>query len=832
VSPEVLALGARLLGGAIVEPAAQQAPQQPPGSAGCAAVWEALVVESGTGEALPGARLELRAPGRASPIVARAADDGRVRAVGLCAGEMTVTVTKSEHSPARLTVALVEPSTRSRIELEALHARHSEHVIAVDVHGETPTSVSASESLAGAELARGRGKGLADTLAGMSGVTTLRGTAGGMGKPMIRGHIGRRNLILVDGIRHESQDWGIDHAPEVDPYSADRITVIKGAGTTRFGAKAIGGVVLLESRPLPQRPGVRGEVGTVGFSNPLGGGGSARVDYAPARGRGFAMRFEGNLSRHRAVVTPRYALDNTGASTWNAGTQLGYSSDAVDFGVGYRIMRARGGICTCLRISTPEEFNRSIERGSPVDVDAYRADFAIERAKQEIWHHILFARARVKLGRAGEVHALYSFQFNDRKEFDVVRKSVEGPQFNFGLATHAGDLRFEHARLQLREWSLVGTLGTTYSHQTNEFTASTTLIPDYRQNSWAVYDIERFVHERVELEIGARYEGLHRVAELGERDYLGQQAGGRLDAGTCKASGSGGVCEHIFNTASATVGLLARPVRRAPEFTTRLQLNSSARIPSVDENFMNGAAPSFPILGVGSSKIGIERSWGGESTLQYDGDWLLVEASAHAAYINDYIYFFPQRLEGQCAPLSCTSRGPLPVFAFTPTDAFFGGGELRFDLRAPRLPFGLAGSASWVRAVDLRADAPLALVPADRYWLAGRYYFPDTKVSGRGYVELNATAVARQRRYQPELDFSAPPPAYVLLGAGAGVEFLADQRIFRLSMVGTNLLNVRYRDYTSLLRYFADEAGWGLQLRFSAEFDVAFAEQRPKVAGR
>lgn len=822
---------APLLGGLHAWPALQ-VPGGSPAPATCALVWEAQVVESATVEALPATRLELRPQGRVDPIVVRTGDDGRVRVEGLCPGKMMVTVAKSEHSPARLALELSEPTTTSYIELEPLHARHSEHVIAVTVHGERPTNVSASESMAGAELARARGQGLADTLAGMSGVTTLRGTAGGMGKPIIRGHLGRRNLIVIDGIRHESQDWGLDHAPEVDPYSADRITVIKGAGTTRFGAKAIGGVVLLESRPLPQRPGLRGEVGTVGFTNPAGGGGSARIDYAPARGRGFAMRFEGNLSRHRAVVTPSYALDNTGASTWNARTLLGYSSDAVDFGVGYHIMRARGGICTCLRISTPEEFGRSIERGSPVDADSYRADFEIERAKQEIWHHLLSARARVKLGRAGEIHALYSFQFNDRKEFDLVRKSVEGPQFTFGLATHAGDFRFEHARVKLREWALVGTLGATYTQQTNKFRASTTLIPNYRQSSWAVYDIERFVHERVEVELGARYEGLHRVADLVARDYLGQEASGRLDPGTCKPSGPGGVCEHVFNTASATFGLLARPIWRAPELSWRLQLNSSARIPSVDENFMNGAAPSFPILGVGSSKIGVERSWGGESTLQYDGDWLLVEATGHAAYIDNYIYFFPQRLEGQCAPLSCTSRGPLPVFAFTPTDAFFGGGELRFDVRAPRLPFGLAGSATWVRASDLRADAPLALVPADRYWLAGRYYWPDTKVSGRGYIELNMTAVARQRRYQPELDFSAPPPAYVLMGAGAGVEFAADHRLFRLSLIGTNLLNVRYRDYTSLLRYFADEAGWGLQLRFSVDFDVALGEPRPKLSGR
>src|SRR5690606_29881137 len=193
---------------------------------------------------------------------------------------------------------------------------------------------------------------------------------------------------------------------------------------------------------------------------------------------------------------------------------------------------------------TPEEFSRGIRRSRPVDAHLYRADFEIERARQEIWHHLAFARARVGLGRAGELHALYSFQFNDRKEFDVVRESVEGPQLTFGLATHAAEVRYEHARLELRAWSMVGTLGAAFSHQTNDFTAQSTLIPDYRQSSWAIYDVERFVHERVELEFGARYEGLQRSAALRERDFLGQQASGRLDAEACQASGGGGAWEH------------------------------------------------------------------------------------------------------------------------------------------------------------------------------------------------------------------------------------------------------------------------------------------------
>ncbi|WP_181234242.1 TonB-dependent receptor [Enhygromyxa salina] len=793
--------------------------------AACTLTWEAVVLDADTDEGIPGAQLVLQPAGGKSPSFVRSERDGRVEVTGLCPGTMRVRVSKAEHASLALEVAVEVPQRQADveptiIELEGLHDHHSAHVIVI--HDESPTNVAASESLAGAELARARGQGLADTLSNMSGVTTLRGPAGGMGKPIIRGQFGRRNAIVVDGVRHEGQEWGLDHAPEVDPYAAGRITVIKGAGTIRFGPDAVGGVVLLEGLPLPRRPGLSGEVSSVGFSNPLGGGGAARIDWAPARGRGFAMRVEGNLARHRAAMTPTYALDNTGASTWNAGTRLGYASELADVEVGYHLMRSRLGICTCLRVSSPDEFQLSIDRRGPVNLDLYTADFTLDRPRQEIWHHVAFAHARVMLAQAGELHVTYAFQFDDRQEFDIVRGDIQGPQLRFGLATHSADLRFEHSAVHMGTWALVGTLGASASQQRNEFESASSLIPDYRQWSWGIYDVERFVHERVELEIGARYDGLHRLALLSERDYLGQDAGGRLDPSRCDraSAGDGGRCTHQFHTPSLSLGVLGRPIRRVPEFSWRTQLDSSARIPAIDEQFMNGAAPSFPILGFGDAKIGVERSWGGETSLQYDGDWLFVEAAAYATYIDDYIYFVPQPQTGQCAPLTCTTRGPFPVFAFVPTDALFGGGEVRFDLTAPRLPFGLSGSAAWVRALDLDSRSYLAFVPADRYALAGRYFWPDTKVSSRGYLELNGTVVARQTRVDPELDFAPAPPAYVLLGAGAGVEFAAAQQLVHVSVVGTNLLNQRYREYNSLLRYFADEPGWGLQLRVSVDFDV------------
>ena len=573
-------------------------------------------------------------------------------------------------------------------------------------------------------------------------------------------------------------------------------------------------------------PGLSGEISGVGFSNPLGGGGGARLDYAPEQAPGLALRGMADISRHGATVTPLYPLDNTGSFTWNAGTRAGYLSDPIDVIAGYRVMRMEAGICNCLRVGSQEDFNQAIDSGVPIGVELYNADAKIERPKQEVWHHLALLRSRIALGRAGELHAIYSYQFNDRHEFDIVRSNITGPQLSFDLRTHIGDLRYEHPAVALNEdWVLIGSLGGELRHQVNEFDANVTLIPDYRQLGGGVFAVERVVHDRIEFEFGGRYEGLKRRARLIERDFVGQSAGGRLEPDSCsRTSDDGAICHLSFHTGSATAGLLVEPVKKVPEFDLRLELSSSARIPSIDEHYMNGAAPSFPILGLGASNLGIERTWGGSLTLRYDDDWIKAEAAGYTNYIDDYILFAPQIAEGQCAPLTCTTRGPFPLFAFEHIDALFGGAEVLFDIAIPKTPFELSGNASWVRAQDLQTGGFVPFVPTDRYRMVGRYRWSRANRPFRGFYEVGTTFVDTQRRFDLMQDFAAPPKHYVLVDAGMGVDLPIQQQTLHLSLRGTNLLNRRYRDYNSLLRYFADEPGWGLQLRASLEFGVPLGD--------
>ncbi|MFY7900452.1 MAG: TonB-dependent receptor plug domain-containing protein, partial [Chitinophagaceae bacterium] len=94
-----------------------------------------------------------------------------------------------------------------------------------------------------------RGATLGEALQKITGVNALQ-TGTNIYKPIIHGLHSNRVLILNNGIRQEGQQWGSEHAPEIDPFIANRLSVIKGASAIKYGADAIGGVVLVEPKLL------------------------------------------------------------------------------------------------------------------------------------------------------------------------------------------------------------------------------------------------------------------------------------------------------------------------------------------------------------------------------------------------------------------------------------------------------------------------------------------------------------------------------------------------------------------------------------------------------
>ncbi len=109
--------------------------------------------------------------------------------------------------------------------------------------------------LDGQELVERRQGTLGDTLDGLPGVHADT-FGGGASRPVIRGQTAPRVSVLSDGSQlMDASAISPDHATTVEPLLADRIEVLRGPATLRYGGGAIGGVVnVLDKRVPTEKP--------------------------------------------------------------------------------------------------------------------------------------------------------------------------------------------------------------------------------------------------------------------------------------------------------------------------------------------------------------------------------------------------------------------------------------------------------------------------------------------------------------------------------------------------------------------------------------------------
>ncbi len=755
-------------------------------------------------EPIPGAMV--RVNGRP---VAETDAAGRFALRGQCPGTLTVEVERADYVPRSQTLVLGRAAS---LELE-LTAYDSE-VIVIKDKAPPPTEMRSTTVLSGEALERTRGRGFSETLAEVPGVSQLRSSSG-MAKPIVRGQYGRRLLILVDGVRHRAQEWGLDHVPEIDPFVADKLTVVRGASGVRYGPDAIGGAVLVDPPELLRQPGYAGEAHLIGTSNGRGGSVAGRLQMASERWPGLAWQVEGSVKRFAAPSTPDYALDNTGVGDWNVGATAGYRKGNGEYKLSYTHYQAKLGICLCLRVESADEFFAQLDQERPTGSELYTSDFEIERPSQEVAHDLAVARGSRTVDKLGTFTATYAFQYDHRREYEIVRAAVAGPQFNFRLATHEVDLAFEHNPIHLSDHlHLRGSAGIVGMGQFHRY-AGLPLVPDHRAVAAGVYAIERLVGHDSELEAGVRYDVLARTASLARIDFLRLVRSEQLAMDACgDSSGETVECGSTFHTLSASIGALHR---LTDAWSIKLDLSTASRPPNPDEQFLNGTAPTFPVLGLGKPDLGPETTYSASLTTSYLGDRIAAEASAYANLIDDYIYFAPAIDELGQPIFDVTIQGAFPRFITRPVDALFYGVDGGVAVTpVPWLELG--AQLSIVRARNRTDDAYLVFVPADRARGSATYKQASLGGLANGFVTVTGEYVAKQRRSDLAADFAAPPPGYFLLGAAIGAETRVGGETVKLALQGTNLLNVRYRDYTSLLRYFADQPGWQLMLRASVHF--------------
>ena len=473
----------------------------------------------------------------------------------------------------------------------------------------------------------------------------------------------------------------------------------------------------------------------------------------------------------------------------------------------------RSGVYYGVQNSTVGDFRGQLDAARPVSAHLWTATPVIDRPVQSVTHDVGVVHADVHTS-AGDLEAKYAFQLNRRQEFEQVRASIIGPQYDFTLRTHSLDVLFKHRTIPLAFGTLKGGVGVQGSFQENVY-GGLSLIPGFRRFGAGVFGYERLsIRKAVKLEVGGRVDGLAQGAFLPVPDFQGHVSRGTLGERDCEEKTSTMRCSTAYPAGSLSFGVLAHVV---PErLDIKVDLSSSSRFPNIDELYLLGSSPSFPVFAVGDPSLGVETAWGVTVTAVARAKLVELEVSSFSQVVDDFIYFAPEIGANGTPRVDVTIRGAFPAYTYQAIDAIFYG----FDGTAsiwPSGPFGLDLQGSVVRAQDRGTGDHLVGIPADQVQVSlvarppAGGPFRDTE------LRLVADVVGKQDRVDPASDLAPAPEGYFLLGASFETTVGA-KRPVRVGVVGHNLTNTSYREYTSLLRYYADQPGWDVRVRVGVDF--------------
>ncbi|NNE32755.1 MAG: TonB-dependent receptor plug domain-containing protein, partial [Winogradskyella sp.] len=158
--------------------------------------------------------------------------DGKFKIENLCKGSLTLTISHINCETKTVNYEIIG-DTYKAIQIE----HHIEELNEVSVTANTvrKETETAQETLLKAEtLKKYSALNLGDALKEVSGVSSIN-TGNAIVKPMINGLHSSRLLILNNNVRQQDQEWGIEHAPNIDINSAEQISVIKGSGALAYG---------------------------------------------------------------------------------------------------------------------------------------------------------------------------------------------------------------------------------------------------------------------------------------------------------------------------------------------------------------------------------------------------------------------------------------------------------------------------------------------------------------------------------------------------------------------------------------------------------------------
>ena len=668
------------------------------------------------------------------------------------------------------------------------------------------------------ELERFGSRSLGDALASLSGVASLN-TGNTVIKPMINGLHSSRVVIINNGVRMEDQEWGAEHAPNIDVNAVNKLTLIKGAGALQYSGDAIGGVIIAETAIIPFKDSLFGNTQLGGASN--GKGTFITTELTKSYENGWYASMQGSLKRFGDFETADYILSNTGINQQNAFLKAGFNSYDHGFEVFYSFFQNEIGILKASHVGSAQDLYRAIESDRPLIINEFSYD--IIAPKQEVAHHLARIKAYKRLGELSKLSFQYDFQRNKRLEFDTRRGADKGnASLDLELDTHT--FRFDlDANSSDQSSFKVGVVG---SFQ-NNFAFNTgvrRLIPDYDKYDLGAYLVTDYqLGDQWLFEIGARFDytqmdvfKYYRTSFWESRNYdqlfadLVVEDDGNQIRTNPKLS---------FNNGSGTFGVV-----HDLDEKHKLYFNYSltSRIPNPSELFSEGLHHSASRIELGDLTFNPEIGQKLSFTLERKEERFSFSINPYLNNILDFIIIEP-------ITTNTTIRGTFQVWEYRQTNAQLLG--IDFDASyVLNKTFQFNHQASLVKGFDKIQEEALINMPPVNTTNELVYYSSKIKTLR---LALQSEYVFRQNEF-PDTDFeiyipetetqeivevSSPPPAYHLLNFNSSIDFnFSEKSTLIVGFQITNMLNVSNRNYLNRMRLFADDLGRNVSVNIKLNY--------------
>ncbi|MBQ4915223.1 TonB-dependent receptor [Maribacter sp. MMG018] len=732
----------------------------------------------------------------------------------LCDGTYELEIYHPECQTAFMTVEL-----ETSLELDISLEHHIEELEEVKVVGNkaTKTNSALEETLDVKTIEHFGSASLGDALKEINGISSLN-TGANIVKPTIHGLSGSRVLVLNNGVRMQDMEWGAEHAPNVDVNAAGSISVIKGASALQYGGDAIGGVIVIEQNRFEKKDSLFGKTILTGILN--GRGGKVNTDLVKTYKNGWFVKGQASYKKLGDLEAPDYILSNTGVNEIGASLHLGKENFTTGWRGSYSYFNTEIGILSASHIGSVDDLIRAINDDQPTVIEPF--SYNISSPRQEVTHHLGKFKYYKRFEGLGKLNVQYDFQSNRRYEYDIrTGDDKYKPSIDLKLTTHtlSTDFKLDSNSGYKLTFGLMGRYQDNFA---NPDTGVRRLIPDYEKTDAGAFAVMQFdFGNGWNFDTGIRYDYSKIDAKKYYKTSRWEERGYDEDFNDIiiRETGSSQYLTNPvfdYHNVSGTLGLKYRPDNQN---TISFNYALANRAPNASELFSDGLHHSAARIELGDLRINSETSHKVSLSISNQGEKWGYTLEPYANFINDFIYLEPTDVE-------YTVRGAFPVWEYHQTNARILGLDLSLYSNWTS-HWKTDHKFSLTKGKDTSDDEPLINIPAANIRNKVSYNTPWKNFE----VGLESKYVFKQNEtpadiyvYSPEqgedvlLEINSAPAAYHILSLNSSMDFNFDKSTLTVSLIGTNILDVSYRDYLNRLRYFADDLGRNIILQFKLNY--------------